>query len=76
MTFLDSAHEQYYKMNGFLDLVMGEIPRLRDDENGYGPNGHGFFGHVEIPEPVLAAFDRLVQKYAQHVRPKLASSRT
>ncbi len=73
MVFLESIHEAYYKMNGFLDLVMGEIPRLRDDENGYGPNGHRFFGHVDIPPPILAAFDRLAQKYSHHVRPKHVS---
>ncbi len=43
----------------FLELALGEIPRLRDDENGYGPNGKGFIGHVEIPEEVETAWKRL-----------------
>ena len=73
IVFLDPTHERYYNMNGFLDLVMGEIPRLRDDENGYGPKGHGFLGHVDIPDPVSAAFGRLVGQYSQHVRLKHVS---
>lgn len=40
----------------FLDLVMGEIPRLRDDENGYGPRGKNFIAHVDIPPRVEDAF--------------------
>jgi len=75
IVFQDATYGQYYNMNGFLDLVMGEIPRLRDDENGYGPKGHGFFGHVDIPEPVLIAFERLIRKYPHHVRPKITECR-
>ncbi|KAL4976784.1 hypothetical protein BDW66DRAFT_166261 [Aspergillus desertorum] len=43
----------------FISLVMGEIPRLRDDEDGYGPRGRGFIPHVEIPVEVEAAWARL-----------------
>ena len=32
----------------FLDLIRGEIPRLRDDGEGYGPRGRGFIVHVDI----------------------------
>lgn len=30
----------------------GEIPRLRDDVNGYGPKGKKFIAHVNIPDKV------------------------
>ncbi|KIW65323.1 hypothetical protein PV04_07593 [Phialophora macrospora] len=43
----------------FFDLLMGEIPRLRDDENGYGPRGRNFIVHVDIPEEVEIAWARL-----------------
>ena len=33
----------------FLDLIQGEIPRLRDDGLGYGPHGRGYIVHVDIP---------------------------
>lgn len=68
--FADSSHGSYYKMQAFLELVMGEIPRLRDDENGYGPKGHGFIGHVEIPQAVEEAFLRLAQQHPEWIRSK------
>jgi len=36
----------------YLQLIMGEIPRLKDDENGYGPKGKSFIAHVEIPTEI------------------------
>lgn len=38
---------------------MGEIPRLRDDENGYGPNGKNFIAHVNIPDEIKEAYNIL-----------------
>jgi hypothetical protein len=43
----------------FLSLLLGEIPRLRDDEKGYGPRGKGFIGHVDIPQKVEEAHARI-----------------
>jgi hypothetical protein len=43
----------------FFDLIMGEIPRLRDDEAGYGPEGKGFISHVNISAEVEGAWKRL-----------------
>lgn len=57
-----------WSMERFLSLIMGEIPRLRDDQNGYGPNGRGFITHVDIPESVLSAYDRLLERYGGNVR--------
>jgi hypothetical protein len=45
----------------FFDLLMGEIPRLRDDANGYGPKGKGFIVHVDIDDDVETAWKRLRQ---------------
>jgi len=50
-----------WSMERFLSLLMGEVQRLRDDASGYGPNGKGFFGHVDIPETAEAAWQRLMQ---------------
>lgn len=41
------------------ELLVGEITRLKDDENGYGPNGKGFIGHVDVPEEVEQAAKRI-----------------
>ena len=46
-------------------LVVGEVPRLRDDERGYGPNGAGFQAHVDIPPDVEAAYDALLAAHPQ-----------
>ncbi|KXH69015.1 hypothetical protein CSAL01_12178 [Colletotrichum salicis] len=64
MVQLEFADEQYdhktssgiWSMERFVDLLMGEIPRLRDDGEGYGPRGKGFIVHVDIPESVENAW--------------------
>jgi len=48
-----------WPMERFLSLVMGEIPRLRNDASGYGPRGKGFIAAVDIPDAVEAAYARL-----------------
>lgn len=55
--------ELMWDMNRFLDLVIGEYPRLRDDENGYGPNGNHTIVHVDIPPEVEEAWKRLSEKF-------------
>ncbi len=50
----------------FLRLVLGEIPRLTDDESGYGPKGKGFIVHVDVPDEVRAAHERLAAAYPQY----------
>ena len=53
-----------WSMERYIQLLMGEIPRLRDDHNGYGPKGKAFIAHVEIPESVEGAFSFLSQRYS------------
>lgn len=48
----------------YIELVMGEIPRLRDNENGYGPNGEGFIVHVDIPDEVEEAYKFLAKSFS------------
>ena len=48
-----------WPLHRFISLIVGEIPRLRDDANGYGPKGKDFIGHVDIPSPVEASWSRL-----------------
>jgi hypothetical protein len=54
--------ELMWDMDRFLNLVMGEYPRLRDDENGYGPKGNHTIVHVDIPPEVEEAWKRLSGK--------------
>ena len=43
----------------YTSLLMGEIPRLTDDRNGYGPAGRGFIAHVDVPPEVAHAWAAL-----------------
>jgi hypothetical protein len=40
----------------WVSLVMGEVPRLRDDTDGYGPRGRDFIAHVDLPQEVEIAY--------------------
>ena len=53
-----------WDMERYIELLLGEIPRLRDDENGYGPLGKGFIAHEDIPEEALEAFRTLSLNHA------------
>lgn len=57
-----------WDMDRYVNLLMGEIPRLTDDSNGYGPNGTGYIAHVEIPKDVRTAFEALKKIYGEHTR--------
>lgn len=67
-----------WDINRYISLLMGEIPRLSDDENGYGPKGKNFIAHVDIPSEVRNAFNELCNTYSGLVReanPLYASSK-
>ena len=57
-----------WDMERYLTLLMGEIPRLEDGPEGYGPRGRGYIAHVDIPDEVLAAWQRLAVRYPWSVR--------
>jgi uncharacterized SAM-binding protein YcdF (DUF218 family) len=50
-------------------LVMGEVPRLRDGPDGYGPLGRGFIAHVDVPDAVEAAHLALLDRHPGWGRP-------
>lgn len=57
-----------WDMERYISLLMGEIPRLSDDADGYGPKGKNFIAHVDIPEEVRMAFHDLCDQYPELVR--------
>ncbi|AKP67354.1 hypothetical protein [Companilactobacillus ginsenosidimutans] len=64
-----------WSMEHYISLLLGEISRLTDDENGYGPKGENFILHVDIPSDVDAAYKRLSLIYPNLIRtanPKFA----
>ena len=52
----------------YVTLLMGEVPRLTDDERGYGPLGRGYIAHVDVPADVRAAWERLRAAFPELVR--------
>lgn len=67
-----------WDMKRYVSLLLGEIQRLTDDENGYGPKGADFIAHVDIPEGVQAAYRQLSGVYENLIRkadPQYASPR-
>ena len=66
-----------WDMERYITLLMGEIPRLKDDGSGYGPKGKDFIAHVGLPSEVLKAFEDLKDILGDVVReadPAYASS--
>lgn len=57
-----------WSIDRYINLLMGEIPRLTDDENGYGPHGKNFIAHVDVPETVKMAFEELKAIYGNKTR--------
>lgn len=57
-----------WSMDRYVNLLMGEIPRLADDADGYGPKGKDFIAHVDIPEEVRTAFEELRERYSGDIR--------
>ena len=55
----DIEANELWDVGRFYDLIVGEIPRLRDDINGYGPKGRGFIVHVDVPAAIEEAWSRL-----------------
>lgn len=57
-----------WQFERYLTLLMGEIPRLSDNADGYGPKGTGYIAHVDIPEKVMEAFRYLKENHAEYIR--------
>lgn len=55
----DVPADELWTKQRFFELLIGEIPRLRDDESGYGPKGKGFIVHVDVPGDVEKAWQRV-----------------
>lgn len=49
-----------WALDRYVSMVLGEVRRLRDDKEGYGPAGLGFIGHVDVPHAVEHAWQRLM----------------
>ena len=57
-----------WSMERFVSLLLGEVVRLRDDAQGYGPKGRGFMDHTDVPGEVLQAHAQLMERYPHLLR--------
>lgn len=57
------CEEDLWDMDRLCGLLVGEVARLKDDENGYGPKGKGFIGHVDVPAEVEVAARRVRETF-------------
>ena len=57
-----------WEMDRYIAMLMGEIPRLTDNADGYGPLGRGFIAHVDVPETVREAFVWLRDEFGAPIR--------
>ncbi len=57
-----------WDLKQYMTLLLGEMARLTDDENGYGPNGKGYIAHVDIPNDVNKAYNALLEQFGSLVR--------
>lgn len=57
-----------WSMEQYITLLMGEIPRLSDTPDGYGPQGKGYIAHVDIPPEVKHSFLELKKVYGHMIR--------
>ena len=67
LCYAENIHGMW-SIERYVNLLMGEIPRLEDTENGYGPNGKNYIAHVDIPENVKIAFEELKMVFGSETR--------
>lgn len=63
ISFEQNEIEGLWDIQHYIDLQMGEIPRLSDTKEGYGPKGKNYIAHVDIPSQVELAFEYLKNYY-------------
>lgn len=52
-----------WSLDKYVSLLLGELSRLTDDENGYGPAGKDFISHVTVPAALQTAAAQLQQQF-------------
>lgn len=67
LTFEEQIHGMW-TVERYVQLLMGEIPRLTDNVDGYGPQGKDYIAHVDIPEAVKNAFEELKLVFGNETR--------
>lgn len=69
----DVVADAVWPLDRYVSLLMGEVPRLTDDADGYGPAGRDFIAHVDVPPAALRTVDHL--KESRSFAPRTADPR-
>lgn len=56
LEFNNNYVDGIWSLDRYAELILGEIPRLRDDKNGYGPKGANYIEHIDIPKEIEAHY--------------------
>lgn len=56
----EHAPEGMWPIDTYLGMLSGEVTRLTDNEQGYGPRGQDFLVHVDVPQEVSHAAATLI----------------
>ena len=67
LSYTEKIHGMW-DVDRYINLLMGEIPRLTDDANGYGPSGKDFIAHVDVPDKIKSSFELLKTEFGKQVR--------
>ncbi|WP_246856817.1 YdcF family protein [Brenneria corticis] len=59
--FSGDTHYGLWEIDRFISLLLGEIPRLRDNEQGYGPKGKKYISHVDILKSIEDAWQYIIK---------------
>ena len=57
-----------WDIDRYLTLLLGDVQRVSDNEDGYGPKGKGYIVHVDVPDEVEKAFADLKKEFGDKVR--------
>ena len=57
-----------WDIDRYLTLLLGDVQRLSDNKDGYGPEGKGYIVHVDVPDEVEKAFMDLKREFGDKVR--------
>ena len=67
LCLVDKVKHQW-TMERYLSLMLGEMKRLIDNSDGYGPNGKGYIVHIDIPILVYESYQNILKKYSYYLR--------
>lgn len=52
----------------YISLLLGEMKRIIDNDEGYGPMGKNYIVHVDVPPNVIMAYKKILSQYKQYLR--------